>query len=117
MLKKIFKTYGRHRSGELTTALLALPPAELVTGIVQLFAAGEIRFTTKRKVQTARNLCSKFYEYHKKNPRVAEWFSNAARSLQQEQNRTHYAIGALTERIRHDIRMGVIKTDGFRIFE
>jgi hypothetical protein len=115
MLKQVFKTYGRHRPDELITALLALSPAELVGGIVKLFAAGELRFITKRRVQTARKLCARFYRYHKQNPNVAEWFVQAAQSLQKEQHRTRYAIGALTERIRWDIRMGVIKTEGFRI--
>jgi hypothetical protein len=115
MLKQIPKTYGRHRPDELMAALLAIPTGELVRGLVKLFAADEIRLTTKRRVQKARNLCSRFYRYHEKNPHVAEWFLKAAQSLQQEQQRTRYAIGALTERIRWDIRTGVIRTDSFRI--
>ena len=115
MLKQILKTYGRHRPNELMTALLELSPAELVGGLVKLFTAGEIRFTTKRKIRKAQNLCSQFYRYHEENPRVADWFLKAARALQQEEHRTRYGIGALTERIRWDIKMGIIKTDSFKI--
>ena len=115
MLRKIFRTYGRHRTGELIAALLKMPIAELVGGIVKLFAAGELRFTKKKRVQSGQRICAKFYGYDESNPRVADWFLAAAQSLQREQHRDHYAIGALTERIRHDIRMGIIKTDGFRI--
>jgi hypothetical protein len=115
VLKKILKMYGRHRPDELIAALLAAPTAELVGGLVKLFTAGELRFTTKRRIQTGRNLCSRFYRYHEENPHVADWFLNAARSLQQEEHRTRYGIGALTERIRWDIRTGVIKTEGFKI--
>ena len=115
MLKNILKTYGRYRSDELIAALLTLSPAEMVGGIVKLFTAGELRFTTKRRIQSARNLCAKFYRYHEKSPDVAEWFLGAARALAQEQHRTRYAISALTERVRWDIRMGIIKTDGFKI--
>src|ERR1039458_4465992 len=114
MLKQVFKTY-RRRPGELLAALLALSPSDLAQEIAELLTAGELRFATKRRIQTAGNLCSKFYRYHKQNPEVAKWFLQAAQSLQKEQHRTRYAIGALTERIRWDIRMGVIKTDGFRI--
>jgi hypothetical protein len=115
MLKQILKTYGRHRPNELINALLALSPAELVGGLVKLFNAGEIRFTTKRRTRNGRNLCARFYRYHEDNPRVADWFLNAARALQKEEHRTRYGIGALTERIRWDIKMGVIKTEGFKI--
>ena len=115
MLKKLFKTYGRRRTDELMAALMALPIADLISGIVRLFAAGELRFATKRNIQSAQNMCADFYRYHRANEKVADWFLAAARSLQKEQHRKHYSIGALTERIRHDIRMGVIKTDGFRI--
>lgn len=114
-LKNVFKTYGRHRPDELIIALLALSPSELVAGLVKLFSAGELRFTTKRRIQSARNLCAKFYRYHKRNPQVAEWFLKAAQSLQQEEHRSRYAISAITERIRWDIRAGIIKTEGFRI--
>lgn len=115
MLKQIFKTHGRHRPNELITALLALSPAELVGGIVKLFAAGELRFTTKRHIQTARNLCAKFNRYHEANPRVSDWFLQAARSFKNEQHRERYGVGAITERIRRHIKEGLIKTDGFRI--
>jgi hypothetical protein len=115
MLKQILKTYGRRRPDDLSSALMALPHPDLVFGIVELFSTGELRLTTKAAIRKAQKMCSKFYAYHEKNPRVATWFLQAAQALQQE--RRHYAISALTERIRHDIRIGIIKTDtdGFRI--
>ncbi len=113
MLKQMLKTYGRHRPDELTTALGTLPPADLVGDVVTLYGAGELRLTTKVARRKAQNLCAKFYAYHEANPRVADWFLQAARSKQQEGAR--YGIGALTERIRFDINVGIIKTDGFKI--
>lgn len=115
MLKQILKTYGRYRPNELMTALLSLSPSELVGGLVKLFTAGEIRFTTKRRIRKARDLCSAFYRYHEKNAPVADWFLNAAQALQKEEHRTRYGIGALTERIRWNIQIGVIKTESFKI--
>jgi len=115
MLNQILKTYGRRRPHELAKALMELSPAELVGGIVKLITAGEIRLLTRAKKRRAANLCARFYRYHEENPHVADWFLSAAQALQKEQHRTRYAIGALTERIRWDIRAGVIKTDGFRI--
>lgn len=115
MLKPIFKTYGRHRPNELITALLALSPADLVGGIVKSFAAGELRFTTKRRIQTGRRLCARFNRYHKANPQVSSWFLQAARSFKNEQHQERYGVGAITERIRWHIKEGLIKTDGFRI--
>lgn len=112
MLKKLFKTHGRHRPDELITALLALSPSELVQNLAKLFVAGELRFGRRRRGQTARKMCSNFYRYHENNPQIADWFLSAARSLQKEQHRDRYSISALTERIRWDIRTGVIKTDG-----
>ena len=111
MLKRIFKTYGRKRPDELITALLTLPPSELVQNLVKLFTAGALNFTRKRRAQTPRQLCTKFYGYHKENPHVAVWFLDAARSLQKEQHRKSYSISALTEKIRWDILMGIIKTE------
>lgn len=71
--------------------------------------------STQRKARKARDLCSAFYRYHEKNAPVADWFLKAAQALQQEEHRTRYGIGALTERIRWNIRIGVIKTEGFKI--
>jgi hypothetical protein len=114
MIKRIFKEFGRQRPNELGAALLAIPLGELVRGLVQLFTAGELRFVPRRR--RARNLCTPFYRYHKANAHVADWFLNAARSLRDEQDREHYGIGALTERIRWDIKRGILKSeDGFRI--
>lgn len=116
MVRKLFRTHGRHRPDELITALLALSPLELVQNLVKLFTAGELRFARKKRAQTPQQLCARFYAYQKANPRVADWFLTAARSLQREQHRSRYAISALTEQIRWNIKMGIIKTeDGFRI--
>ena len=41
--------------------------------------------------------------------------SIAARQLKQEQRRKRYGMGALLEKIRWDAKLGIIKTDGFRI--
>jgi len=113
MLKQILKTYGRYRPDELTAALHTLPPADLVGGVVTLYAAGELRPTTKAARRKAQTLCNNFYRYHEKNPRVAKWFLDAARLKQQRGER--YGIGALTEDIRWDIEKGTIKTEGFKI--
>ena len=115
MLKQLFKTYGRHRADDLSRALMALPHPDLVFAIVEPFVSGELCFVTKRRRTGRRNLCSKFYEYHKANPQVADWFLRAAQSMQKKEDRKRYGIGALTEQIRWDIRIGVIKTEGFRI--
>jgi hypothetical protein len=113
MLKTILKAHGRHQPNELMSALLALSPSELVKGLVKLFSAGELRFRTKRRVKNGQSLCQQFYDYNDDNPQVAGWFLKAA---QKERHRSRYSIGALTEEIRYDIRMGVIKAeDSFKI--
>jgi hypothetical protein len=112
MLKKIFREHGRHRPSELAVALNALAPSELVRGIVELFIASELRLHSRKR---KRPLCPRFYRYDSANPHVAGWFLHAAQSLKQEQHRKRYAIGALLEKIRWDVSLGIIKTDGFRI--
>jgi len=114
LLKRLFRECGRGRAVELSNALLALPAPALAGGLVALFVSGELRFFPKRRGRLP-SICAKFYRYHKENPHVAEWFLKAARSLKSEQQRTRYAIKTLAERIRWDVRTGVIKTDGFRI--
>jgi len=114
LLKRLFRECGRTRPSELSNALLALPAAALAGGLVALFVSGEMRFVSKKR-RRLPSICNKFYRYHKENPRVAEWFLKAARSLKAEQQRSRYAIKALAERIRWNVQMGIIKTDGFRI--
>jgi|GEM_PF-4465786 len=112
MLKKLLRQHGRQRPSELAAALSALAPGELVRGIVELFTAGELRLHSRKR---KRPLCPRFYRYDKANPLVAGWFLKAARALKQDQQRERYGIGALLERIRWDVSLGIIKTDGFRI--
>jgi hypothetical protein len=112
MLKKILKTYGRHRPDELITALLALSFAELVQGIVKLFTSGELRFTTKRRVKTGSELCEQFAHFHATYPHVAEYLLRAAQLWKEEQHGKHYSIGALTEQCRWDARVGVVREEG-----
>jgi hypothetical protein len=114
LLKRLFRECGRTRPAELSTALLALPAAALAGGLIALFVSGELRFFPKKRRRLTA-ICSKFYRYHKENPLVAEWFLKAARSLKAEQQRSRYAIKALAERIRWNVQMGIIKTEGFRI--
>jgi len=113
MLRKIFKTYGRHRPAELISALLTIPIAELVEGLVNLFTAGEIRFATKKRVRTGGELCSMFYGHLDANAPLADHLLKAAQSKQKEQHRTHYSIAALVEQVRcSDVNVGVIRSVG-----
>lgn len=112
MVKKLFREHGRHRPSELAASLASLAPGELVRGVVELFVTGELRLHSRRK---KRPLCPRFYRYDKANPPVAGWFLSAAQALKREQHRQRYGIGALLEKIRWDVSIGVIKTDGFKI--
>jgi hypothetical protein len=111
MLKKLFKQFSR-RPDELKEALRAFSHSDLVGGIADLFSSGELRLG-KRKRKS--NLCSRFYRYHKANPKVADWFLEAARKMKNEEHRERYAAHALMQKIRWNVKMGVIKTDGFKI--
>lgn len=110
-LKRVLRKH-RRQPDELLTALLAMMPGELVRGVVELFSAGELRLHLRKR---KRPLCPRFYRYDKANAHVAGWFLNAAQALKQEQHRERYGIGALLEKIRWDVRVGIIKTDSFRI--
>lgn len=112
MLKKLLREHGRRRPSELAVALNALSLGELVRGVVELFAAGELRLHSRKRKPS---LCPRFYRYDKANSSVAGWFLQAAQDLKAEQHRARYGIGALLEKIRWDVRVGIIKTDGFRI--
>jgi hypothetical protein len=80
-----------------------------------LAALAEIFAAEPRKRKRGRSLCARFYRCHERNPLVAEWFLSAAQSLRREQCRERYGYRALLERIRWDVRVGIIKTDIFRI--
>ena len=110
-LKSIFRKYQR-QPDELLTSLATIPQGELLSGLVELFAARELRLHSRK---CKRPLCPRFYRYDKANPHVAGWFLSAAQALKQEQHRQRYGIGALLEKIRWDVRVGVIKTDSFKI--
>jgi hypothetical protein len=112
MLKKLFCKHGRRRSSELAASLTSLKPGELVREIVELFTAGELRLRSRDQ---KRPLCARFYDYRELNPQVGGWFLRAARELKHEEHREHYAIGALAERIRHHVEIGIIKADCFKI--
>lgn len=110
-IKSVLRKF-RRQPNELLFALSSTPQGELLSAFVELFTAGELRLHSRKR---KRSLCLRFYRYHKKNQHVADWFLRAAQSLKREQHREHYGIGALLEKIRFDVRLGIIKTDGFRI--
>ncbi len=110
-LKRVLRKH-RRQPDELLTALSAITPGELVRRTVELFTAGELRLHSRKR---KRPLCPRFYRYDTANPRVAGWFLAAGQSLKTEQHKERYAVRVLLERIRWDVRMGIIKTDGFRI--
>jgi hypothetical protein len=111
-LKKLFRVFKRSQTSELGAALQALPPGELVQAVTQLSASGELRFVSKKRKSSS---LTKFYRYHKENPRVADWFLEKARELKNEEHRKRYGAHALMQKIRWDVNIGVIKTDGFKI--
>jgi hypothetical protein len=105
---------NRRQPIEWLNALSAIAQGELLRGFVELFATGELRLHPRRR-RRARSLCTRFYAYDKANPHVGGWFLSAAQALKQQEHRERYGIGALLEKIRWDVRAGIIKTDGFRI--
>jgi hypothetical protein len=111
LLKCVVRKH-RRQPNELLTALSAMTPGEVVRGLVDLFTAGELRLHSRKR---KRPLCPRFYRYDKANPRVAGLFLRAAQALKKEQHLERYGIGALLEQIRWDVRLGIIKTDSFRI--
>jgi hypothetical protein len=111
-LKSLLRTY-RRKSDELLTSLTAVSSGELVRGIVQLFTAGELRLYPRKRTRT-RSLIQRFYRYDRANQWVGEWFLRTAQA-KRDAGRTHYAIGNLLEKLRHDVARGVIKTDRFHI--
>lgn len=111
-LKQILRTYRRQPNG-LLTALSVMKFGELVRGLVELFTAGELKIHPRKHTRT-EPLVQRFYEYDRANPWVGEWFLRTAQA-KRDAGCTHYAIGILLEKLRHDVDDGVIKTDGFRI--
>lgn len=112
-LKRIFRQHGRRRPSELATALSNIVPGELVRGFVELFSAGELRLHS-RKRKRRKSLCVTGYPYDRANPWVKDWFLSAAREKRDE-GRTHYSIGNLLEKLRHDVAKGIVRVDDFRI--
>lgn len=104
----------RSQPGKLLTALSSLTRIELLRELVDLVSAGEIRLGGRGK-DGKSSLCERFYRYHSANPDVAEWFISAAQLLRREEHLERYSIGALFEKIRWDVRIGIIKADGLRI--
>lgn len=111
-LKQVVRKY-RWQPDELMAALAALPVGELVSGIVRLIVAGELRLHPHKR-RKPKNLCARGYAYDRANPWVPDWFLNAAREKRDE-GRTHYSIGNLLEKLSHDVAHGVVKVDEFRI--
>jgi hypothetical protein len=111
-LKRVLRKHNR-QPDQLLTALSAVAPGELVRGVVGLFAAGELRLHS-RKRRKSKNLCGKGYAYDRANPWVQDWFLMAARE-KRDDGRTHYSIGNLLEKLRHDVAHGIVKVDEFRI--
>jgi hypothetical protein len=111
-LKGVLRKH-RRQPNELVAALSAIAPGELVRGIVALFTGGELRLHS-RKRRKAKNLCARGYAYDRANPWVPDWFLNAAREKRNE-GRTHYSIGNLLEKLRHDVAHGIVRVDEFRI--
>lgn len=110
-LKSVLRKH-RRQPNELLTALSAKTPGELLRGLVELVTSGELRLHSRKR---KASLCPRFYRYDKANQHVAGWFLSAAQALKREQHRERYGIGALLEKIRWDVRVGIIKTDSFRI--
>ena len=111
VLKKVLRDHGRNKPSELTDALSAIPTYELVGEIVELFTAGELRIHSRKR---KKNICRKGYAYDRNNPWVPDWFLKSAQE-KRDQGRTHYSIGNLLEKLRHDVAHGIVKVDGFRI--
>jgi hypothetical protein len=111
ILKQIIRKY-RTQPDVLLSALSEITSGELVRGIVDLLTARELRLHSRKR---GLPLCERFYAYDEANPHVGGWLLSAAQELKEEQHRERYGIGALVEEMRWDVRLGISKTDGFRI--
>jgi hypothetical protein len=109
-LERILRKY-RRQPNELRIALLAITPGELVRGLVELVSAGELRLHARKK---RKNLCGQYYKLDGTNSWIKFWFLEAAREKRDE-GHTHYSIGNLLEKLRHDVSKGIVKVDEFRI--
>jgi hypothetical protein len=112
LLKQLVRRH-RRQPNELLNALSAMTPGELLRGLVELLTAGELCLHSQKRRQ-AKDLCAKGYAYDRANPWVPDWFLGAAQE-KREEGHTHYSIGALLEKIRHDVADGIVCVDGFRI--
>jgi hypothetical protein len=111
-LKQLFRDY-HNQPNELLTALSAMPIGELVRRLVEMFTAGDLRLHSPKR-KKAKTLCAMGYEYDLANPWVRDWFLRAAQE-KREEGYTHYSIGALLEKLRHDVARGIVHVDAFRI--
>ena len=100
MVRKLFRTHGRHRPDELITALLALSPLELVQNLVKLFARAS--FASQKEACQTPSKYAPISTATRNNPRIADWFLTAARSCKRTAP-SPLSISALTEHIRWDI--------------
>jgi len=111
-LKQVLRKY-RRQPNEMLTALSSTPQGELLSAFVDLYTAGELRLHSRKRARR-KNLCAKGYAYDRANPWVKDWFLSAAREKRDE-GRTHYSIGNLLEKLRHDVAHGIVRVDDFRI--
>jgi hypothetical protein len=111
-LKQIIRKY-RTQPDSLLSALSEITPSELVSAIVDLLTARELRLHSRKRKRLP--LCQRFYRYDEVNPHVGEWLLTAAQELKDKQHRERYGMGALLEEMRWDARLGISKTDRFRI--
>jgi hypothetical protein len=109
-LKRILREH-RRQPEELLCTLSAMTPGELVRDLVGLVSAGELRLHARKR---RKNLCGKYYKLDSANPWIKFWFLRAAREKRDE-GCTHYSIGNLLEKLRHDVSKGIVKVDEFRI--
>ena len=112
MVKKLFRTHGRHRPDELITALLALSPLELVQNLVKLFARESFASAEGGVAKPPERCAPDFYRYHENNPQIADWFLTAARSSAKEQHRDRYQSARLPSTSVGTSDRRIIKTDG-----
>lgn len=109
-LKLVLRKY-RRQPNQLLTALSALSLPELVDGLVELVSVGELHLHLRKR---RKNLCGQYYKFDDANPWIKFWFLQAAQARRDE-GHTHYSIGILLEKLRHDVSKGVVKVDEFRI--
>ena len=112
-LKSIIRKHWRDPEALMAAFTILTGRGELLHWLTELICAGELRLHP-RKRQRGRSLLLRFRDYDAANKWVADWFLQAARAKRDE-GRTHYSIGNLLEKLRHDVAKGIVKTDAFRI--